>query len=487
MREFCSVLLLSAPYSILTYALPEALPRDMWHAGARVIVPLGQSLRVGILLESGVPEPEGRACKDVLWPVDKACFFGASYLDFIRDLSIRQMDPPGRILSRVLPAAMRELPTFRAPDGRQVRLEELAGGAERGLLAESWLQGGFSSCAASQRRERLYSLAAEPPWPVRPQATAQLDVLRYLDVHGVASSKELLVHFGRNLSQPLGALLRKGLVREVDSQFQADEACGPEQGGICLTPEQARAVEGFWALCLEGAPKSALLFGVTGSGKTAVYLELARRALRHGLHVMLLAPEVAIALKLHADVRGALPQADVRLFHGYLNPAERHRTFVELAGRKRPCIVVGTRSSLFLPLEPGLVILDEEHDASFKQDEGLVYQARELAYGRVSRSGGLLLMGSATPDVKVFHAARSGGSACKTGSARPDCRRSPWSTCAAIPRKTGLSPRPCGTRFLMRCAPGNRSSSCTTGGAMRQCCIAKPAPSRSSAPTARSP
>jgi primosomal protein N' (replication factor Y) len=409
MREFCSVLLLSAPYSILTYALPEDLPRDMWHEGARVVVPLGQSLRVGILLETGVSAPEGCACKNVLWPVDKTCFFGASYLDFIRDLSIRQMDPPGRILSRVLPAAMRDLPAFRTPDGRQVRLEELADEAGRSLLAESWLRGEFSFCTAAQRRERLYSLAAEPPWPVRPQATAQLDVLRYLDVHGVASSRDLLTHFGKSLSQPLGALLRKGLVREVESQFQADETCGPEQGSMCLTPEQTMAVEGFWALCLDGAPKSALLFGVTGSGKTAVYLELARRALRHGLHVMLLAPEVAIALKLHADVRGALPQADVRLFHGYLSQAERHRAFLELAGRKGPCIVVGTRSSLFLPLEPGLVILDEEHDASFKQDEGLVYQARELAYGRVSRSGGLLLMGSATPDVKVFHAARNGG------------------------------------------------------------------------------
>ncbi len=409
MREFCSVLLLSAPFSVLTYALPASLPRQMWHVGARVIVPLGQSLRVGILTETGQPQPENCVCKNVLWPVDRVAFFSVQYLDFIRDLSIRQMDAPGKILSRVLPAAMRELPSFRTRDGQAVRLGDLSEGGDQGELARSWLAEEFAPHVCAQRRERLFSLATEPPWAIRPQATAQLDVLRYLDVHGVSSSKALVAHFGKNMAQPVGALLRKGLICEVDAHFQAEEPCALEQDAFCLSSDQQQAVDGFWDLFKAASPQSALLFGVTGSGKTAVYLELAKRALCDGRHVMLLAPEVAIALKLHRDVRAALPQADLHLFHGYLNPGDRLRTFLDLAGRKTPCIVVGTRSSLFLPLEPGLVILDEEHDASFKQDEGLVYQARELAFGRIARSGGLLLMGSATPDVKVFHAAKNGG------------------------------------------------------------------------------
>lgn len=409
MREFCSVLLLSAPYSVLTYALPASLPGRMWHVGARVIVPLGRSLRVGILTATGVPEPDGCICKDVLWPVDAQPFFSAKYLDFIRDLSVRQMDAPGKILSRVLPASLREVPAFRTREGRAVPLCELDADRERGSLAASWLDGGFAPVVSARKVERLFSLTSEPPWPVRPQATAQLEILRYLDVHGVSSSKALAANFGKSLAQPLNTLVRKGLVREVESQFPAADACEPARSLITLTPDQEHAVTGFWNLAVSDEPQSALLFGVTGSGKTAVYMELIRRAMCRGLHVMLLAPEVAIALKLHEDVRAALPDAEARLFHGYLSPGERLRTFVELANRTAPCVVVGTRSSLFLPLEPGLVILDEEHDASFKQDEGLVYQARELAFGRISRSGGLLLMGSATPDVKVFHAARTGG------------------------------------------------------------------------------
>lgn len=409
MREFCSVLLLSSPYSVLTYAMPEDLPRQMWHVGGRVVVPLGKSFRVGILTQVPVSEPGGCVCKDVLWPVDRAPFFSAGYLDFIRDLSIRQMDAAGKILARVLPAALRDLPLLKTCEGQAVRLGELTATDARAGLAQDWLAGRLVPHVCPRRQERLFSLTKEPPWPVRPQATAQLDVLRYLDVHGVSSAKVLNTHFGKNVSQPLRVLLQKGLIREIESPFQPEEVCVPAAEAFSLTTGQQQAVEGFWELLADRDPRSALLFGVTGSGKTAVYLELARRCLCLGKHVMLLAPEVGIALKLYRDVREALPEARVRLFHGYLNPSERQRIFMELAGQTSPTIVVGTRSSLFLPLEPGLVVLDEEHDASFKQDEGLIYQARELAYGRIARSAGLLLMGSATPDVKVFHSARSGG------------------------------------------------------------------------------
>ncbi|NCC06428.1 MAG: hypothetical protein EOM37_20810, partial [Proteobacteria bacterium] len=117
MREFCSVLLLSSPYSVLTYSLPEDLSRQMWHVGGRVVVPLGKSFRVGILTDVAAAEPEGCVCKDVLWPVDRVSFFSAGYLDFIRDLSIRQMDAAGKILARVLPVALRDLPLFKTREG----------------------------------------------------------------------------------------------------------------------------------------------------------------------------------------------------------------------------------------------------------------------------------------------------------------------------------------------------------------------------------
>ena len=129
---------------------------------------------------------------------------------------------------------------------------------------------------------------------------------------------------------------------------------------------------------------------------------------------MLLAPEVALALKLRRDAARRFPGVPLYLFHGYQSPALRERVFRELAARARaeppaPCLVAGTRSALFLPLPAlGAVVLDEEHDASFKQDEGLHYQAKEVAWSRASRHKALLVLGSATPDVKTFYAARRG-------------------------------------------------------------------------------
>ena len=123
--------------------------------------------------------------------------------------------------------------------------------------------------------------------------------------------------------------------------------------------------------------------------------------------MLLLAPEVALALKLRRDASLALPDVPLYFFHGYQSAALREKTFRELAKRREPCLVVGTRSALFLPLPSlGAVVLDEEHDSSFKQDEGLTYQAKEVAWFRIAQAKGLLVLGSATPDLKTFYAVR---------------------------------------------------------------------------------
>ena len=108
---------------------------------------------------------------------------------------------------------------------------------------------------------------------------------------------------------------------------------------------------------------SRLLFGVTGSGKTAVYLELAKACLAAGKSILLLAPEVALAHKLRRDATCALPDVPLFFYHGYQSPARREATFRQLAQHTAPCVVVGTRSALFLPV-PHLtcIVLDEEHD-----------------------------------------------------------------------------------------------------------------------------
>ncbi|WP_158269770.1 primosomal protein N' [Desulfonatronum sp. SC1] len=149
-----------------------------------------------------------------------------------------------------------------------------------------------------------------------------------------------------------------------------------------------------------------LVHGVTGSGKTLLYLRLARTAMAQGRSVLLLAPEVALSAQLWNEVNRFFPGTPRHWYHGSLSAGVRLGVFRALRHQATPQIVVGTRSALFLPFANlGLIVMDEEHDASYKQDEGFTYQAKEVAYFRIKQHGGLLLLGSATPDIKTFHAA----------------------------------------------------------------------------------
>ncbi|MFG6375448.1 MAG: DEAD/DEAH box helicase family protein, partial [Desulfovibrio sp.] len=176
-----------------------------------------------------------------------------------------------------------------------------------------------------------------------------------------------------------------------------------------LNPAQKKALRELGEALKSPGAETRLLYGVTGSGKTAVYLELARAVFERGQSALLLAPEVALAQKLLRDAKIQIPHVPVFLYNGYQSPQKRERLFRLLAARNSPCVVIGTRSSLFLPLpNPGCIIIDEEHDASFKQDETLPYNAKEAAWYRMGKLGGLLVLGSATPDIKKFYASQNG-------------------------------------------------------------------------------
>ena len=111
---------------------------------------------------------------------------------------------------------------------------------------------------------------------------------------------------------------------------------------------------------------------------------------------------MAIAHKLRRDVAAALPSAEIIFYHGYQSQKRREDVFRRLAVQKTPCLVVGTRSALFLPLPSlGIIFIDEEHDASFKQEDHVPYQAKEIAWFRAARENAVLVLGSATPDLKT--------------------------------------------------------------------------------------
>ena len=122
----------------MIYSLPDDLPRSVWNVGGRVLAPLGRSWRMGILAEMDVRPSEGLDVRPLLWPVDRTPLFSSGYLDVIRDLAVRQMELPGKILSRVLPAGLRDMPVFRTADSHLLEMPKLAvGSGQRKLEAQT--------------------------------------------------------------------------------------------------------------------------------------------------------------------------------------------------------------------------------------------------------------------------------------------------------------------------------------------------------------
>ncbi len=171
--------------------------------------------------------------------------------------------------------------------------------------------------------------------------------------------------------------------------------------GNRLTEAQRAAVER-----LDG-PGESLLFGVTGSGKTEVYLEAIARRLARAEGACLLLPEIALTPQLVGRVRERFG-GQVALWHSRLSPTERAQTYWRVA-RGEASVVVGARSAVFMPVKRlGLVILDEAHETSFQQEDSPRYHAQAVARFRLAETGGRLLLGSATPDVVDYHRASSG-------------------------------------------------------------------------------
>jgi primosomal protein N' (replication factor Y) len=171
-----------------------------------------------------------------------------------------------------------------------------------------------------------------------------------------------------------------------------------------LSAAQAEAVA---AVAIDGGFACSLLFGITGSGKTEVYLALAEKALAAGKQVLVLIPEIGLTPQLVERFRCRLATPVVAL-HSGLNDSERLHAWL-LARLGKAGVVLGTRSAVFTPLPNlGLVIVDEEHDASYKQQDGLRYHARDVAVMRASRADIPVVLGSATPSLDTLHKAREG-------------------------------------------------------------------------------
>lgn len=243
------------------------------------------------------------------------------------------------------------------------------------------------------------------------------------------------------------------------------------QAELTLNAQQRAAFEAISAGL--GGFQAFLLAGVTGSGKTEVYLQLIHRVLAAGKQALVLIPEINLGPQTLARFEQRF-NARIALLHSNIN--DRERLDAWLAARDGEAdIIIGTRSALFTPMKnPGLIIIDEEHDASYKQQEGLRYHARDLALVRARQENLPIVLGSATPSLESLHNAHSGryallrlsqraGNAQQPRFLRLDVKSRPW---------TPAYPARCNRPSARHSQPDSRYCSISTAAASPQPCSA---------------
>jgi primosomal protein N' (replication factor Y) len=239
-----------------------------------------------------------------------------------------------------------------------------------------------------------------------PQARVQRQLLQMLK-QGTPVASSLLRAISRSAPSILRSWIARGWVIEAPPVPDAPcSAAHIAMQGPVLTREQANAVDAIRSHL--GHYAAFLLFGVTGSGKTEVYLHAMDAVLRVGGQVLLLVPEIALTPQLQATLRARFPATPTSTLHSGLAESQRLAAWRDAhSGRAR--IVLGTRLGVFTPMANlALVIVDEEHDASLKQSDGFRYSARDLAVVRARQLGVPVILGSATPALESYHNALSG-------------------------------------------------------------------------------
>ena len=250
--------------------------------------------------------------------------------------------------------------------------------------------------------------------PRRRTAPLRYSVTELLCQLGAAPAKELCYFTGA--SMPTIKSLEKSGILTLEEQevfrrppLEDVEPAGP----IVLNEEQEAAFQGLDALCRAETASAALLYGVTGSGKTQVYLKLIQETLKRGKTALFLVPEIALTPQL-LRIFAAHFGEQVAVLHSSLRAGERYDEWKRIRREEAP-VVIGTRSAVFAPLSNlGVVILDEEQEASYKSENNPRYHAREVAKYRCVQENALLVLGSATPSVETMYAAQRGSYHCFT-------------------------------------------------------------------------
>ena len=385
---------------LLQIALPVPLPRSFDYlppaghqptladVGKRARVPFGPREITGVVVGISAPgaEAEGPALREVQALLDESPLLQGELLESLRWLARYTHAPLGEVLGTALPVLLRQGEPMPDTHAWAWRLTAL-GQAETTRLRQG------------TRPRRLAELLSHSP-----REEDQLDL--HLD----------------NWRAAARALGKRGLIERV--AIPASTLAPDPQPGPTLNPQQQAAVDSI--LAADGF-QPFLLDGVTGSGKTEVYLHAIADCLRRGKQALVLVPEIGLTPQTLARFRQRLGVPVVAL-HSGLNDGARARGWAAFA-RGEARVAVGTRSAVFTPLpDAGLIIVDEEHDGSYKQQDGMRYHARDFALVRGKALDIPVILGSATPSLESLHNAISGRYAHlrltqRAGEARPPAVR----------------------------------------------------------------
>ena len=357
------------------YRLPAGMDAAQCPPGVRVRVPFGPRKLVGVVLESPARSelPPGRL-RPLVEVLDDAPLLDAEMLAFLQWAAGYYHHPVGEVIQHALPALLRK------------------GGAAEGRAETRW----YVTPAG----------AAVDPAVALSRAPRQAALLTELQAAGEAGLDS--THFAQGHATwrtPLARLEEAGLLAR---RQRLPVQHGQGEDGPTLHAEQRAAVDAVVAaMAGERGGGQFLLDGITGSGKTEVYLHAIQQAVDAGRQALVLVPEIGLTPQLLRRF-GRRLAARITALHSGLSDTERLSAWLA-ASRGEVDVIIGTRSAVFTPLaRPGLFIVDEEHDPSLKQQDGFRYHARDLALVRAHRAGVPVVLGSATPSLESLHQVTTG-------------------------------------------------------------------------------
>jgi primosomal protein N' (replication factor Y) (superfamily II helicase) len=449
---FCNVAVPVPLRSTFTYAIPQPM-RGVVQPGSRVLVPFRKKSLVGVVVELVDAAPEGAKVREIARLIDFFPALTPKLMELGHWIASYYLAPIGEVFRAMLPP-LTELKSQRqivlTESGREAS-QSLSGGemshgllaAEAALLAMLKQKKGTVSLAprasagldraALQKLQRMGLIEVRDSMQQKKRKTQRVIAWKAPIANQAAeplAEKEEKIRMLLETERgplPLAQLLKlasvtrsliERLLREellASWEEPLDPAEDPFDAGYtplahALNPEQESALGGIRARFELGEFGVQLLHGVTGSGKTEVYLRAVQETLARGKTAIILVPEIALTLWIGRQCRswfGAQFEG-VAVLHSALSDVERAREWWRVRnGEAR--VVVGTRSAIFVPVENvGLIIVDEEQENSYKQEETPRYHGRDVAIVRAKLEGALALLGSATPSMESYYHARNG-------------------------------------------------------------------------------